>query len=165
MTSPVSPATTSDTGATLARPRMRGFPVFAATLHESRSLLAAACGYILIIGLLVGLLLPAFETLKIEVYLTGSLGALIGGATLSPPETAHFSRSKSSVFHVNIMLPNSPFEVFVRPSCTMVLSSVGVPKARMPLPGLACVELPTIVRLLSVLALPVVALNMSMPPP
>ena len=79
-----SPAATSETRASLARPRMRGFPVFAATLRESRSLLTAACGYIVIIGLLVGLLLPAFETLKIEAYLTGSLGALIGGATLSP---------------------------------------------------------------------------------
>lgn len=79
-----SPAATSETGVSLARPRMRGFPVFAATLRESRSLLTAACGYIVIIGLLVGLLLPAFETLKIEAYLTGSLGALIGGATLSP---------------------------------------------------------------------------------
>lgn len=68
----------------IAGPRARGFPVFAATLRESRSLLAAGCGYILIIGMLVGLLLPAFETLKIETYLTGSLGAFIGGAQLSP---------------------------------------------------------------------------------
>jgi ABC-2 type transport system permease protein len=37
-----------------------------------------------IIGLLVGLLLPAFQTLKIETYLTGSIGALIGGASLNP---------------------------------------------------------------------------------
>lgn len=65
-------------------PRARGFPILAATLHESRSLLGAACGYILIIGLLVGLLLPAFKTLNIEAYLTGSLGALIGGTTLNP---------------------------------------------------------------------------------
>jgi ABC-2 type transport system permease protein len=70
--------------ATVARPRARGFPVLAATLHESQSLLGAACGYILIIGLLVGLLLPAFQTLRIETYLTGSIGALIGGARLSP---------------------------------------------------------------------------------
>lgn len=68
----------------VARPRARGLPVFAATLHESQSLLGAACGYILIIGLLVGLLLPAFQTLKIETYLTGSIGALIGGARLNP---------------------------------------------------------------------------------
>ncbi len=69
---------------TIARPRARGFPVFGATLRESRSLLGAACGYILIIGLFVGLLLPAFKTLNIQTYLTGSLGALIGGANLSP---------------------------------------------------------------------------------
>src|SRR5262249_47002456 len=56
----------------------------AATLHESRSLLSAACGYIVIIGLLVGLLLPAFKTLNLQVYLTGSIGALIGGAQLNP---------------------------------------------------------------------------------
>jgi ABC-2 type transport system permease protein len=79
-----SPSVTPPANIPTAKPRMRGFPVYAATLHESRSLLSAACGYILIIGLLVGLLLPAFETLKIETYLTGSLGALIGGATLSP---------------------------------------------------------------------------------
>ncbi len=53
-----------------------------ATLYESRSLLAAACGYILIIGLLVGLLLPAFRTLNIQAYLTGSVAALIGGSAL-----------------------------------------------------------------------------------
>jgi ABC-2 type transport system permease protein len=44
----------------------------------------AACGYIAIIGLLVGLLLPAFKTLSLQTYLTGSLGALIGGAQLNP---------------------------------------------------------------------------------
>lgn len=66
------------------KPRAGGFPVLAATLYESRSLLGAACGYILIIGLLVGLLLPAFKTLNIQAYLTGSIAALIGGSTLSP---------------------------------------------------------------------------------
>ena len=30
------------------------------------------------------MLLPAFQTLRIETYLTGSIGALIGGARLSP---------------------------------------------------------------------------------
>ena len=64
--------------------RARGFPVLIATLYESRSLIAAACGYILIIGLLVGLLLPAFKTLNIQAYLTGSVAALIGGSALSP---------------------------------------------------------------------------------
>ncbi len=64
------------------KPRARGLPVLTATLYESRSLLAAACGYILIIGFLVGLLLPAFKTLNIQAYLTGSFAALIGGSAL-----------------------------------------------------------------------------------
>jgi ABC-2 type transport system permease protein len=83
MTAPATTPALPAPGATVARQRARGFPVFAATLHESRSLLGAACGYIVMIGLLVGLLLPAFQTLKIETYLTGSIGALIGGAQLS----------------------------------------------------------------------------------
>lgn len=66
------------------------FPVLTATLRESQSLLSAACGYIVIIGLLVGLLLPAFKTLNIQVYLTGSLAALIGGGALNP-HTSLFS--------------------------------------------------------------------------
>jgi ABC-2 type transport system permease protein len=77
-------STTPAARATVAGPRTRGFPVFLATLHESRSLVGAACGYIAIIGLLVGLLLPAFKSLSLQTYLTGSFGALIGGATLSP---------------------------------------------------------------------------------
>jgi ABC-2 type transport system permease protein len=70
----------------ISRPKLRarGFPVLVATLYESRSLIAAACGYILIIGLLVGLLLPAFKTLNIQAYLTGGVAALIGGSALSP---------------------------------------------------------------------------------
>src|SRR5215472_18557237 len=67
-----------------AKPRAKGLPVMTATLRESQSLLGAACGYILIIGLLVGLLLPAFKTLNIETYFTGSLSAIIGGASLNP---------------------------------------------------------------------------------
>lgn len=78
------PAATVPKMAPIARSRTRGFPVLGATLHESQSLLGAACGYIVIIGLLVGLLLPAFETLNLQTYLTGSIGALIGGATLNP---------------------------------------------------------------------------------
>jgi ABC-2 type transport system permease protein len=69
---------------TTARPRAKGLPVMTATLRESQSLLGAACGYILIIGLLVGLLLPAFQTLNIKTYFTGSLSAIIGGASLNP---------------------------------------------------------------------------------
>jgi beta-exotoxin I transport system permease protein len=79
-----SPSVTHAPAPTVAARRARGFPVFAATLHESRSLLGAACGYIVLIGMLVGALLPAFETLKIQTYLTGSIGALIGGASLNP---------------------------------------------------------------------------------
>jgi ABC-2 type transport system permease protein len=67
-----------------AKPRARGLPVLTATLRESQSLLGAACGYILIIGLLVGLLLPAFQTLNIQAYFTGNLGALIGSASVNP---------------------------------------------------------------------------------
>jgi len=81
MTTPsaaLAPATTS------ARRRARGLPVLTATLRESQSLLSAACGYILIIGLLVGLLLPAFKTLNIQTYFTGSLSAVIGGTSLNP---------------------------------------------------------------------------------
>jgi ABC-2 type transport system permease protein len=74
----------------MARPRAAMFPVLTATLRESQSLLGAACGYILIICLLVGLLLPAFKTLNIQVYLTGSLAALIGGGALNP-HTSLFS--------------------------------------------------------------------------
>src|SRR5262245_53836933 len=81
---PRSAGLTATATTDITSPRRRGFPILAATLHESRSLLGAACGYILIIGLLVGLLLPAFQTLKIETYLTGSIGALVGGAQLSP---------------------------------------------------------------------------------
>jgi ABC-2 type transport system permease protein len=81
-----APSTTQPrpTGAVVARPRARGFPVLAATLLESQGLLGAACGYILIIGLLVGLLLPAFQTLNIQGYLTGSLGVIVGGGKLNP---------------------------------------------------------------------------------
>src|SRR5262249_4159779 len=67
-----------------AKPRAKGLPVLGATLRDSQSLLSAASGYILIIGLLVGLLLPAVQTLTIQTYFTGSLSAIIGGATLSP---------------------------------------------------------------------------------
>jgi len=70
--------------AAAARTRAKGLPVLGATLRESQSLLGAACGYILIIGLLVGLLLPAFKTLNIQTYFTSSLSAIIGGASLNP---------------------------------------------------------------------------------
>jgi ABC-2 type transport system permease protein len=69
---------------TTTRRRARRLTVLTATLYESRSLIAAACGYIVIIGLLVGLLLPAFKTLNLQAYLTGSVAALVGGAPLGP---------------------------------------------------------------------------------
>jgi ABC-2 type transport system permease protein len=67
-----------------ARRRARRLTVLTATLYESRNLIAAACGYIVIIGLLVGLLLPAFKTLNLQAYLSGSVSALVGGAPLGP---------------------------------------------------------------------------------
>ena len=78
-TSPALEPTTSR-----AKPRAKGLPVLGATLHESQSLLGAACGYIVLIGLLVCFLLPAFQTLNLQAYLTGSFGALVGGSSLSP---------------------------------------------------------------------------------
>jgi ABC-2 type transport system permease protein len=70
-----------------ARPRAAMLPVLTASLRESQSLLGAACGYIVIIGLFVGLLLPAFKTLNIQAYLTGSLGAIMGGSAPNPHTT------------------------------------------------------------------------------
>ena len=67
-----------------AKPRAKGLPVLGATLRESQSLISAACGYILIIGLFVGLLLPAFQTLNIQAYFAGSLSAIVGGSTPDP---------------------------------------------------------------------------------
>jgi ABC-2 type transport system permease protein len=64
--------------------RSRGLTVLTATLYESRNLIGAACGYILVIGLLVGLLLPAFKTLNVQAYLTGSVAALVGSAPVGP---------------------------------------------------------------------------------
>lgn len=84
MTTSFATSSATPAAAVVARPRRSGLPVFTATLHESRSLVGAACGYIAIIGLLVGLLLPAFKTLSLQTYLTGSFGALIGGASLNP---------------------------------------------------------------------------------
>jgi beta-exotoxin I transport system permease protein len=84
MSAATDSSTTAGIRATAPKRRTRWFPVLGATLHESRSLLSAACGYIVLIGLFVGLLLPAFQTLNIQAYLTGSLGALLGGATLNP---------------------------------------------------------------------------------
>ena len=67
--------------------RLKTLPVLTATLRESQNLIGAACGYIVVIGLLVGLLLPAFKTLNLQAYMTGSLGAMIGGTQPSPGTT------------------------------------------------------------------------------
>jgi ABC-2 type transport system permease protein len=62
-----------------AKPRVCGFPVLLATLHESRALTGAACMYTLIIGLLVGLIFPALKTLNLATYLSnGTVGSLLG---------------------------------------------------------------------------------------
>ena len=79
-----APTATAGQEAIAAAPRGRGFQIVGATLLESRSLFGAACGYIVIIGLLVGFLLPAFKTLNLQAYLTGNIASLIGGATLNP---------------------------------------------------------------------------------
>ena len=84
-TSSASSASLAPTPAAMsAKPRRRGFPVLAATLRESQSLIGAAGGYILLISLFVGLLLPAFKTLNLQTYLTGSIGALVGGSSVAP---------------------------------------------------------------------------------
>lgn len=70
-----------------AKPRGRGLPVLTATLRESQALIGAAAFYILLIGLLVGLLIPAFKTLNLQTYLSGSLGAIIGTTGLPPSTT------------------------------------------------------------------------------
>ena len=70
-----------------AAPRSRLVPVLTATLRESQSLIGAACGYIVLICFLVGLLLPAFKTLNLQAYLTGSNGAIFGGGRPGPGTT------------------------------------------------------------------------------
>ncbi|HEV2235319.1 MAG TPA: ABC transporter permease subunit [Ktedonobacterales bacterium] len=70
--------------AIVAPPRGRGPQVMGATLLECRSLIAGACGYIVVIGLLVGFLLPAFKTLNLQAYLTGNVAALVGGTPVNP---------------------------------------------------------------------------------
>jgi len=62
-----------------ARRRARGLPVLLASLRESRALVSAACGYIVLIGLLVGLILPAIKTINLAAYLSnGTVGSLLG---------------------------------------------------------------------------------------
>ena len=65
--------------ASRARPRRRGLPVLAATLRQSRSLIGAACFYVFVIGLLIGLIFPALSALDLRSYLgNGTVGSLIG---------------------------------------------------------------------------------------
>lgn len=67
-----------------ARPRRRGFPILVATLRESRALIGAACFYILLIGLLIGLIFPALTTLNLSAYVSNSaVGALLGVTSLT----------------------------------------------------------------------------------
>jgi ABC-2 type transport system permease protein len=67
-----------------ARPRRRGLPVLAATLRESRALIGAACFYIVVIGLLIGLIFPALSSLDLRSYVSnGTVGALLGVSNLT----------------------------------------------------------------------------------
>ncbi len=71
-----------------AKPRARGLPVLGATLRESLAVVGAGAFYIVAIGLLVGLLVPAFKTLNIASYLSNpTIGALVGAAGLPPSTT------------------------------------------------------------------------------
>ena len=67
-----------------ARLRRRGLPVLTATLRQSRSLIGAACFYVFIIGLLIGLIFPALTALDLRSYISnGTVGSLIGVSTLT----------------------------------------------------------------------------------
>lgn len=67
-----------------ARPRRRGVPILIATLRESRALIGAACFYILIIGLLIGLIFPALTKLDLRDYVSSSaVGPLLGVTSLT----------------------------------------------------------------------------------
>jgi ABC-2 type transport system permease protein len=67
-----------------ARLRPRGLPVLAATLRQSRSLIGAACFYVFVIALLIGLIFPAFTALDFKSYISNStIGSLIGVSTLT----------------------------------------------------------------------------------
>jgi ABC-2 type transport system permease protein len=66
------------------RPRRRGLPVLAATLRQSRSLMGAACFYVFVIGLLIGLIFPALTALDLRSYISnGTVGSLIGVSKLT----------------------------------------------------------------------------------
>jgi ABC-2 type transport system permease protein len=67
-----------------ARPRRRWFPVLTATLLESRALIGAACFYVLVIGLMIGLIFPALTQLDLRSYISNSaVGSLLGVTSLT----------------------------------------------------------------------------------
>jgi ABC-2 type transport system permease protein len=69
---------------TRARPRHGLFPVLTATLRESQALIGAACFYILVIGLLIGLIFPALTRLDLRSYVENSaVGSMLGVTTLT----------------------------------------------------------------------------------
>jgi ABC-2 type transport system permease protein len=70
--------------ASSARARPRGLPILAATLRQSRSLLGAACFYVFVIALLIGLIFPALSALDLRSYISnGTVGSLIGVSKLT----------------------------------------------------------------------------------
>lgn len=80
----MSGATSTAVPTTRARPRLRGLPVFASTLREGRALIGAACFYILVIGLLIGLIFPALTALDLRSYVSnGTIGSLLGVSKLT----------------------------------------------------------------------------------
>src|ERR1700737_4739227 len=67
-----------------ARPRRRGLPILASTLRESRALIGAACFYIILIGLLIGLIFPALRAVDRGSYVSnGTVGSLLGISKLT----------------------------------------------------------------------------------
>jgi ABC-2 type transport system permease protein len=66
-----------------ARRRLGAFPILTATLRESQTLIAAACFYIVAIGLLVGLIFPAMTAIDLRSYVGNSaVGSLLGMRSL-----------------------------------------------------------------------------------
>ena len=79
-----APAPALAPAAAFTRPRHGWFPVLTATLVESRALIGAACFYILLIGLLIGLIFPALSKLDLRSYVSNSaVGSLLGVSSLT----------------------------------------------------------------------------------
>src|SRR5579875_1180730 len=71
--------------------RRRGLPILATTVRQSRMLISAACSYLLLIGLAVGLIFPGLKALDLRSYLgNGAVGALIGVTGLTSPTFAAY---------------------------------------------------------------------------